>query len=62
VNKVAPGIIAGVLAAGAAISIAAHHPALGAFLNNPDTATTLTSIVVGILGIVAGVLKGYEQQ
>ena len=41
-------LIAGVISIGSAVSVATGHPAVGAVISNPDTATALTGIVGGI--------------
>ena len=54
------GSVAGLLGLGAALSIAFGKPALGAFLSDPSTATTVTAVATGLVALVAGVLKGVE--
>jgi hypothetical protein len=60
-KNITAGIIVGVLTGAGALSIALHHPALGAFLSDPDTAATATAVVTGIGSLVAGALKGWKQ-
>jgi hypothetical protein len=54
------GIIVGLLAAISAASVALGKPALSVFLSDPTTATTVTSVVTGILSLAAGFLKGWS--
>ena len=44
-------LIAGIITVGSVASTAAGHPALGAIISDPNTATALTSVVAGISGL-----------
>ena len=41
-------LLAGVISIGSAVSVATGHPAVGAVIASPDTATALTAIVGGV--------------
>jgi hypothetical protein len=51
------GTMAGILSFFAAISVALHHPALGAFLSDSDTAATLTTLLTGLGALGAGIMR-----
>lgn len=57
-NYFTSGTIVGGLAIAAALSNAFHYPVLGAFLSDPTTAQSLTSVLTGVLALGAGALKG----
>jgi hypothetical protein len=57
-NILSPGFIAGLLALGSAIAVAFHHPALGAFLDDPKTAESATMVLTGLMALFAGGLRG----
>jgi hypothetical protein len=56
-----PGFITGIISMGGALSVATGHPAFGAFLDNPNTATTVTSVVSGLLSLFAGAMEGIKK-
>lgn len=53
-----PGIIAGLLAAGAVAAGIAGKPALAAYLADPDTAAQAVTAAGAVMALVAGALKG----
>jgi hypothetical protein len=57
-NLLSGGVIAGSLALVSGALIAAHHPALGAFIGDPQTATEVTAVATGLLAFAAGAMKG----
>jgi hypothetical protein len=59
-NFTSAGFIAGVLSVLGAVSIAVGKPALSTFFSDPGTATAATGVVTGIVGLVAGALKGVK--
>jgi hypothetical protein len=52
------GVITGALTFAAAIATAAGKPALAAVLSDPATASTATTVLVGLGAVVAGLLQG----
>lgn len=52
------GMVAGLLACAAGLSIAFGKPALGAFLADENTAATVTAVAAGLASLAAGVLEG----
>ena len=57
---VAPGLVAGALAAAGAVSTAAGYPALAAILTDPSTAQAATLACTAVLAVVAGVAQGVK--
>jgi hypothetical protein len=55
------GNITAVLAVSAIIAGAFGKSALAAFLNNPDTVSTLLTLIGSVGTLVAGAMKGVEQ-
>lgn len=61
IQFVTPGVVAGLLSMAGILSVALGKPALGAFLSDPGTASTVTSVVGGVGALVAGVLQGVRK-
>jgi hypothetical protein len=57
-NFITTGTVAGVLSFIAAMSVSLHMPLLTAFIADPNTASELTSVLVGVMALFAGVSKG----
>lgn len=60
-NFLSPGVIAGVLALFAAVAGAFGYSALGTFFTDPNTATTVNQVLVGLGALVAGFLTGVKK-
>ncbi|RVU17512.1 hypothetical protein [Methylobacterium oryzihabitans] len=57
-----PGVVAGLLAAGAVAAGLAGRPALAAFLSDPDTAAHVVTAAGAIGALVAGALQGVRAE
>jgi hypothetical protein len=55
------GVIAGLFSLAGAVLQASGHPALGAFVSDPQTAATLSSVLNGALALAAGALAGIKK-
>lgn len=54
------GVLSGILAIASASATAAGKPALGVFLSDPQTAATASTVMTGLLALIAGFSQGVK--
>jgi len=54
------GVILGVLSFAGLAANEAHLPVLGAFFSDPHTAATASTVLSGLLALIAGAAQGYK--